>query len=137
MRDIPDAEKLAELRDLDTREPRDLEDVSIGEAVDRALSHLARTEKLALSRAQYRRDYLRSDEWKWTRKQAIRYHGTRCHDCHLDAGRYPDVHHVTYDRLGNENIVTDLVVLCRRCHDKRHEVPAPPIGDKDGGRRAD
>lgn len=29
-------------------------------------------------------------------------------------------HHLTYDRLGNENPETDLVLLCADCHNKEH-----------------
>jgi 5-methylcytosine-specific restriction endonuclease McrA len=31
-----------------------------------------------------------------------------------------NVHHRTYDRLGNEKIPDDLMVLCRSCHSREH-----------------
>jgi hypothetical protein len=31
------------------------------------------------------------------------------------------VHHATYERLGKENIVTDLFPLCKRCHNFFHK----------------
>ena len=35
--------------------------------------------------------------------------------------RRDDLHHRSYERLGHEHI-TNLVALCRRCHDKVHAV---------------
>lgn len=29
-------------------------------------------------------------------------------------------HHITYERLGNENLDTDLILLCDNCHQKEH-----------------
>ena len=39
------------------------------------------------------------------------------------AGERLDVHHVTYERLGREHL-TDLVALCRGCHQNTHRVEA-------------
>ena len=39
------------------------------------------------------------------------------HACQVCGGRATDVHHLTYDRFGHEDM-GDLVSLCRRCHSK-------------------
>jgi 5-methylcytosine-specific restriction endonuclease McrA len=33
--------------------------------------------------------------------------------------RAVEVHHLTYERLGEERL-TDLVALCRSCHEREH-----------------
>jgi 5-methylcytosine-specific restriction endonuclease McrA len=42
--------------------------------------------------------------------------------CELCGKRVPlDVHHRTYDRYGDE-LVDDLIALCRECHARHHNV---------------
>jgi hypothetical protein len=63
-------------------------------------------------------EYLQSPEWKARAHAAKqRYLGR----CALDA-THPadDAHHRTYDRRGREH-PTDIVPLCRACHDKFHK----------------
>lgn len=38
----------------------------------------------------------------------------------LERIRKINVHHVTYERLGDENVLTDLCTLCGSCHVKLH-----------------
>ncbi len=38
----------------------------------------------------------------------------------LERIRKINVHHVTYERLGNENVLADLCTLCGSCHIKLH-----------------
>ncbi len=65
------------------------------------------------------KDYLLSPEWQAKRKEALRLAGYRCQVCY--AGDVTlDVHHRTYKRLGHE-LITDLIVLCRPCHDIFHK----------------
>jgi 5-methylcytosine-specific restriction endonuclease McrA len=62
--------------------------------------------------------YLRSPEWKAKRARVLEFWDYKCVTCysHLDL----EVHHRTYARLGDE-LLTDLIVLCDRCHEKFHE----------------
>jgi len=65
--------------------------------------------------------YLASREWAARRAAALERAGHRCQVCNADrwfAGSL-EVHHRTYERLGNE-APGDLVVLCRHCHDLFH-----------------
>lgn len=77
--------------------------------------------------------YMRSPAWFAKRKLVLERDRHRCQTCH--ATEQLEVHHATYERLGNENL-EDLVVLCRDCHravtctirrrryDKNHWQPA-------------
>lgn len=64
-------------------------------------------------------DYLKSAHWQETRYKAIQRAGQKCQVC-ASTDRL-DVHHNNYSRLGGE-LPTDLVVLCRPCHELFHEV---------------
>lgn len=62
-------------------------------------------------------DYLKSGHWRERRKRALTLAGNRCQECGgLD---HLEVHHLTYARIFHERD-DDLVVLCRRCHGRRH-----------------
>jgi hypothetical protein len=63
------------------------------------------------------RTYLESDAWKRRRSVALSEAGHRCQVCNREGQL--DVHHRTYERLGNE-LPQDLVVLCRECHQLFH-----------------
>jgi hypothetical protein len=62
--------------------------------------------------------YLQTKHWKKTRQLALDYAGHACQICNA-SGVTLDVHHRTYERLGNEQ-VADLTVLCRSCHSTFH-----------------
>ncbi len=64
-------------------------------------------------------DYLKSAQWKLKRSHALFAAHGRCVHCR----KVPptEVHHVTYERLGNER-PSDLVALCHECHEKADEV---------------
>ena len=72
-------------------------------------------------RRQAYRDYLKSDDWQHIRKIKLQFADHRCEMCLMPAapGNPLDVHHVTYERFGHENL-TDLRVLCRQCHQTVH-----------------
>jgi hypothetical protein len=83
----------------------------------------------ALQRLSYD-EYLVSEHWIRKRSEAKSRAGYKCQLCGLFGGKYLNVHHASYDRLGHES-ATDLIVLCRACHAKFHDkLPAHP----DGGR---
>lgn len=60
------------------------------------------------------KEYLQSDEWKRKRQERI-FFDQKCQIC----GRPFDleVHHLTYDTFPHENS-TDLITLCRYCHEE-------------------
>jgi 5-methylcytosine-specific restriction endonuclease McrA len=75
--------------------------------------------RLAELRAMSHRRYLQTPEWRRTRAAALLRAGN---SCSLDAAHTErlEVHHSTYARVGAE-LVTDLVVLCRSCHELHHK----------------
>lgn len=62
--------------------------------------------------------YMQSDEWSKKREERLRLDSYRCRVCGSTSDL--DVHHLTYQRFGNEDI-NDLVTLCRNCHQEQHE----------------
>jgi hypothetical protein len=59
--------------------------------------------------------YLRSKDWFAKRQERMKIDEWECaicskHNCALHC------HHLTYDRLFNEDVNTDLITLCKRCH---------------------
>ncbi len=68
-------------------------------------------------RQYYRTEYLLSDHWKALRSEKLRINPA-CQNCGF--GRRLDVHHLRYRNL-YDVLVTDLVTLCRRCHEKMHK----------------
>jgi HNH endonuclease len=55
--------------------------------------------------------------WSQTRKRILAERGRKCERC--DSKDRPQVHHLTYERVGQE-APTDLIVLCHRCHVLEH-----------------
>ena len=68
--------------------------------------------------------YIRSPEWRQKEQERMAFDGYRCVMCHKPAKackRQPlQCHHVTYERLGHENVYWDLVTLCGTCHKRLH-----------------
>jgi len=63
-------------------------------------------------------EYLKSDRWVETK---TRYRGAGLpQSCLVCRDPHVDLHHKTYQRLGNEQL-TDLVALCRLHHDQLHD----------------
>jgi len=65
------------------------------------------------------RKYLRTSHWKEFRQQLLYERGV-CEHC--GTTERLDVHHMTYDRLGDE-APEDVSVLCRDCHNEEHGFP--------------
>jgi len=65
------------------------------------------------------RAYLQSPLWKQIRKKALDKYGEVCFKC---KERGTDVHHLTYERAGGNELIEDLQVLCRGCHEAIHAV---------------
>lgn len=64
------------------------------------------------------KDYLQTDHWKETRKQALFRSGRKCQLCSNMGNLH--VHHNNYDNLWEETD-NDLIVLCDKCHAKFHD----------------
>ena len=67
-------------------------------------------------------EYIRSPAWEQKKLERMQIDGFRCVMCGRSADhcRTLQVHHVTYKRLGNENVLTDLCTVCGSCHKKLH-----------------
>ena len=80
--------------------------------------------------------YLGSKAWYYRRQRLIRERSRRCEECHrepdvltskaagLPARRSLILHHLTYERVGNESD-EDLRLLCKECHREAHRVKIP------------
>lgn len=78
----------------------------------RAAQHTQRRER-DLGRMTYA-TYLKTYHWQSLRAEKLRAAGWKCERC--GSGRGPlNVHHLTYDRRGDEDLA-DLAVLCEPCH---------------------
>lgn len=68
-------------------------------------------------------DYLKSKEWASLKNDLIQNRGLNCEDCGCSkkSASLLHVHHVTYERLFNEE-PDDLVILCAECHAVRHNL---------------
>lgn len=64
-------------------------------------------------------EYPRSAAWKRVRERVRRRARGWCERCKV--GKRADVHHLSYERLGNE-LPEDLVAVCRPCHEFLHGV---------------
>jgi 5-methylcytosine-specific restriction endonuclease McrA len=87
----------------------------------------ARLWKLGLTLGEYEQ-YLASPHWQVLRKLKLEQQRNELgYNCCEECGARPavtrktalGVHHVTYERLGEEPI-EDLKIICRPCHDKEH-----------------
>lgn len=86
-------------------------------AFRRYLSHGTPAPGLTPRRERYRQ-YLRSEHWHIFRETVLAKRGRLCQQCKIPSISV-DLHHLTYERLGEER-ESDVEVLCRPCHDIRH-----------------
>lgn len=80
-------------------------------------------------------EYLKTDTWKRKANQRMQIDGYRCQGCKTcgSAENRLEVHHLSYERLGNENPYTDLVTVCHICHKNLHKI-MERVTNKDGRR---
>jgi hypothetical protein len=62
-------------------------------------------------------EYLRSPEWKERRDRIVKRDRGQCQSC--TSKSQLQVHHMTYERIGNEHD-DDLVTVCHACHQRIH-----------------
>lgn len=65
-------------------------------------------------------EYITSDKWFQVRRKVFGMYGRECKRC--NSKKKIHVHHKTYERFGEECLETDLVVLCKKCHDIYHTI---------------
>nr|WP_319997596.1 hypothetical protein [uncultured Draconibacterium sp.] len=63
-------------------------------------------------------EYLNSQEWKDKRDLALKRDNFKCQKCKIKVA--DDVHHLTYENLGNEKL-SELLSVCRECHIEIHK----------------
>lgn len=79
---------------------------------------LERLNKKPTEKQQSYREYLKSPAWFRKAQEAKKKANNTCQLCGKRTV-WLDVHHLTYERLGHE-IPTDLIAVCRACHDEVH-----------------
>ncbi len=69
------------------------------------------------------KQYLASAHWKAQKEKfyALQEKPYHCFLCGSYDGNF-NVHHKTYKRIGMENMKKDLLLLCRECHQKTHDM---------------
>lgn len=70
----------------------------------------------------YRKNFLKSEEWKDIRFRKMVRDGSACDICGKDDFSN-DAHHVFYPQKWSDTSSGDLVMLCRLCHDAVHVFP--------------
>ena len=65
------------------------------------------------------KEYLKSPTWYALRQQALNDSGHRCRLCNCP--HYLNVHHRKYPKILGKEPVTDLIVLCNKCHKTFHD----------------
>lgn len=82
------------------------------------------------SKRAYRFDYLKSEEWKTVRLEALAREDAKCQCCG-DRSLTNDAHHVWYPKFIRRTRAHHLVILCRPCHDLLHSLfPECKTSDK-------
>ena len=62
--------------------------------------------------------YIQSAEWAAKRALRLAIDSHRCRTCGHNGEVWPlQVHHISYERLGNEDEQNDLITLCASCHE--------------------
>ena len=74
------------------------------------------------------RTYMQSEAWQKVRRARLHIDDYKCQRC--GRGKNLQVHHISYEHLGQAGEIEDLVTLCRECHEEIHK------GDiRQGGQR--
>lgn len=62
--------------------------------------------------------FMASEEWADIRTVVLDIYNHQCAECGATEDLH--VHHLTYERFGGDERMTDLKVLCKPCHEKAH-----------------
>ena len=68
-------------------------------------------------------EYIHSTAWREKADARLDIDGHKCQVCGAEA---TEVHHLTYERLGHEDM-GDLVSLCRKCHQRAEDIYEPNV----------
>lgn len=90
--------------------------------IEEPLPWVANEQRLAELRSMAYRVYLATPEWRYKRREMIKWAERKCQRCR-EFSHLLQVHHRCYDRLGEE-LVEDLEVLCDKCHRQEHGLPS-------------
>lgn len=66
------------------------------------------------------KEYLETEEWKKTRGKRLAIDKYQCKFC--GSKENLQVHHLSYNNIGNEDVEADLITLCKPCHESIHQV---------------
>lgn len=67
----------------------------------------------------------RATPWRDKRRQRLEIDGHKCRTCGHDGSTWQlEVHHVSHERFGNEDVEHDLITLCSSCHNAIEESKA-------------
>lgn len=59
----------------------------------------------------------RATPWRDKREQRLEIDGHKCRTCGHDGSVWQlEIHHISYDRYGDEDVENDLITLCEPCH---------------------
>ena len=86
--------------------------------IDKTMADRAEWLKQEVKKDRYDQ-FMASVEWWIIRDLKLSIAGYRCEQCNAE-GPILDVHHLTYERFGGDERMTDLHVLCRPCHNQAH-----------------
>lgn len=73
--------------------------------------------------SEFYRQYMRSEEWQRKKQQRLEIDNHACCMCGRPESKTRNglqIHHISYRRLGNENVYEDICSLCPACHLKIH-----------------
>lgn len=70
--------------------------------------------------------YMESDLWQRRRRRSLERAGGQCEWPNCDQRSRLQVHHLSYERLGQE-LDEDLIVLCPSHHGEVHKYPAKSV----------
>jgi uncharacterized protein YnzC (UPF0291/DUF896 family) len=87
--------------------------VAFGKAVAEWGAKEEAKEKKKLSKSYY--DYIESQAWQAKRSKRLMIDNLTCQRC--GSKKDVQVHHLTYENFGNEDVYNDLITLCKRCHE--------------------
>lgn len=59
-------------------------------------------------------DYYQTQKWAEKRNARLKLDGYKCAKCGFT--RALEVHHINYERFGDEDVSRDLITLCKKCH---------------------
>jgi hypothetical protein len=62
------------------------------------------------------KEYYQSSKWAEKRNARLKIDGFKCAKCGFT--RALEVHHINYERFGDEDVHRDLITLCKKCHHK-------------------